>query len=109
MSEYKDRGIMKWAPFDALDGHGTMLEEMIYNINKKEKNAISDDEYEEINKAVNEAIEKDKFISIDYYFDGYTYSTFGKIKKIDIVKKQIELNTLETVDFDSILRIKAEN
>ena len=35
MSNYKDRGIMKWAPFDALTGHGTMLEDMIYNINKK--------------------------------------------------------------------------
>ena len=48
MSEYKDRGIVKWAPFDALIGHSAMLENMIYNLSKKQKNSLSDDEYEDM-------------------------------------------------------------
>ena len=106
MSEYKDRGIMKWAPFDALEGHGTMLEEMIYSINKKAKVDLSEDEYEELNKTIKEAIEKNKEVSITYYNDGYTYDTFGHIKKIDEINKILILDTEEKIEFDSVLIIK---
>ena len=106
MSNYKDRGIMKWAPFDALTGHGTMLEDMIYNINKKQKAELSDDEYKEINDTIKEALSTNKQISIDYYNDGYSFTTFGKIKKIDEINKLIKLDTEETIPFDDVLQIK---
>ena len=106
MSNYKDRGIMKWAPFDALTGHGTMLEDMIYNINKKQKAELSDDEYKEINDTIKEALNSNKQISIDYYNDGYSFTTFGKIKKIDEINKLIKLDTEETIPFDDVLQIK---
>ena len=106
MSNYKDRGIMKWAPFDALTGHGTMLEEMIYNINKKEKQELSDDEYQELNETIKEAIDSNKQVSIEYYNDGYSFVTFGKIKKLDSTNKKIKLNTEETIPFEDVLQIK---
>lgn len=106
MSNYKDRGIMKWAPFDALTGHGTMLEDMIYNINKKQKAELSEDEYKEINEAVSEATRQDKQISLEYYNDGYSFTTFGKIKKIDEINKIIKLDTDEIIPFEDVLQIK---
>lgn len=106
MSNYKDRGIMKWAPFDALTGHGSMLEEMIYNINKKQKNELSEDEYKEINETIDQALKTNKQIAIDYYNDGYTFTTFGKIKKLDEINKLIKLDTEESIPFDDVLQIK---
>lgn len=106
MSNYKDRGIMKWAPFDALTGHGAMLEDMIYNINKKQKQELSDDEYEELNETTKEALETDKQISIEYYDNGYSFTTFGKIKKLDTINKQIKLDTEEAIPFEDVLQIR---
>ena len=106
MSEYKDRGIMKWAPFDALSGHGAMLEDLIFNFNKKQKTILSDDEYEELNQTVLNAFNNQKNISIEYYNDGYSYQTFGIIKKLDCVKKVIKMETGETINFDDVLKAK---
>ena len=103
MSDYKDRGIMKWAPFDALTGQRDILEELLYNINKKEKTTLSDDENNEINSALLDAFNNKKTISIQYYSDGYSYTTFGIIKKIDTINKVIILNTDEKVLIDDIL------
>ena len=106
MSNYKDRGIMKWAPFDALTGHGDMLEDMIYNINKKQKQELSDDEYQELNETIKEALESNKQISIEYYDNGYSFTTFGRIKKLDTINKQIKLDTEETIPFEDVLQIR---
>lgn len=106
MSEYKDRGILKWAPFDALNGHTAIIEEMIYNINKKQKNVVSQDEYAEFDRIVNKAIETNEEVSVDYYDNGYTYSTFGKIKKIDFNNKILILDTNESILFDSVTKIR---
>lgn len=106
MSEYKDRGIMKWAPFDALNGHTAIIEEMIFNLNKKQKRIISTDDFDEFNITIKKAIADSKTVSIDYFNNGYTYTTFGKIKSIDPINKTIKLDTFEVIDFDSIMRIK---
>ncbi len=106
MSEYKDRGIIKWAPFDALSGHGALLEDLIFNLNKKEKAILSDDEYEELNKTVSNAYNNQKTISIEYYNNGYSYQTFGLIKKIDSVKKVIKMETGESIFFSDVLKAK---
>jgi len=108
MSNYKDRGIMKWAPFDALEGHGQMLEELIYNMMKKEKSTLSEDSYKQIEEELNKAISKDKNVSIDYYKDGYVLKTYGKIKKLDQINKLIVLSTEETIQFDDVLDLEAK-
>lgn len=108
MGNYKDRGILKWAPFDALDGHSSMLEEMIFNMNKREKRSLSDDEYDELNDAINEAVSKNSLVSVDYYHDGYNYQSFGLITKVDMINKKIILNNNEELDVDSILSIELQ-
>jgi len=108
MSNYKDRGIMKWAPFDALEGHGAMLEELIYNMMKKEKSSISEDSYNEIESELKKALSKESYVSIDYYKEGYVLKTYGKIKKIDEINKALVLDTQETINFIDVLNLEAK-
>ena len=106
MSNYKDRGILKWAPFDALSSQKSILEDLIYNLEKKDKSILSEDENEELNETIKKALQENKNVSIDYYNDGYVYSTYGKIKKINSVKKIIIMDTEEEIYCEDILEIK---
>lgn len=106
MSEYKDRGIIKWAPFDALNGHTAIIEELIFNLNKKQKREISVDDYNEFDRIVKKAIKDNETICVDYFDNGYTYSTFGKIKKIDQNNKIMVLDTNESICFDSVMKVR---
>ena len=106
MSNYHDRGIIKWSPFDALNGRDEVLEKLLYEVYKTQKSILSEDEIEELNKTLKKAVDQDKQIVVEYYLDGYTYQTFGKIKKVDSINKKITLDTLETFNVDDILEIK---
>ena len=65
-----------------------------------------EDEIEDLNKTLKIALDEDKEIAVEYYYDGYTYQTFGKIKKMDNINKTITLDTLETFNVDDILDMK---
>jgi len=106
MSNYHDRGIIKWSPFDALSGRDEVLQKLLYELYKTQKATLSDDETQEMNKTLDKAYKNDKQIAVEYYYDGYTYQTFGKIKKIDATNKTIVLDTLESFNVDDILDIK---
>ena len=106
MSNYHDRGIIKWSPFDALSGRDAVLEKLLYELYKIQKTTLSEDEIEDLNKTIKIALDEDKEIAVEYYYDGYTYQTFGKIKKMDNINKTITLDTLETFNVDDILDMK---
>lgn len=103
MSNYRDRGILKWAPFDALDGHSQMIEDLIFNLAKKEKPSLSEDEYEELNTLFKTAIDESLPITINYYNDGFINTTYGRIKKFDDVKNELILDSKETIDVSLII------
>lgn len=105
MGNYKDRGILKWTPYESLEGRQNVLEELIFSIGKKEMSTLSSDEEEEIDNNLKKALEENKMISISYYYDGYTYSTLGKIHKIDPINRTILLDTEETINLDDVLRL----
>ncbi|MDD3113356.1 MAG: YolD-like family protein [Candidatus Izemoplasmatales bacterium] len=104
-SRYVDRGIIKWAPFDALVGYHSLLEEMKYRLGKKEKPRLSDDDLEELNRNLMQALKESREIEIRYYHDGYIHSTFGKLKKVDYANKQLILTTFETLEAENIVEI----
>ncbi len=96
-NQYVDRGIIKWAPFDALVGHHSMIEELRHRLGKKEKPVLSDDQYDVLNRTLLEAIEQKCEIEATYYANGYLKTTFGFIKKIDWITKRITLSTYEKI------------
>ena len=86
MSNYKDRGLMKWAPFDALTGIDNLLNEIRYNKNKINKPSLSNDKIELINRAIIDSIEYNYEVVINFFSDGYIKETFGTIKKVDKIE-----------------------
>ncbi len=89
MLEYRDRGIIKWAPFDALISYQNVLSEMRYERNKTDKPILSDDQYETLNCIVRDAMKHQKTIHITYYEKGYFKLIFGVIKTYDVIKNTL--------------------
>lgn len=105
MHNYVDRGIIKWAPFDALVGYQGLLSELRHKLGKKAKPLLSDDQYEELNRKLNFAYLHQIEISVEYYHDGYSKTSYGKVKRLDFIHKQIILSTYEKINSTSILNL----
>jgi len=106
LSVYQDRGIIKWAAFDALNGFNSMLKEMKRRLGKVDKPILSDDDFETLDRTLQTAILEDREVAIAYYENGYSKTTFGRIKKLDYDYRLIVLNTRETIDAGTVLSIE---
>ncbi|MBI9009244.1 MAG: YolD-like family protein [Tenericutes bacterium] len=106
LNTYRDRGIIKWAAFDALSGFNPMLREMKHRLNKTKKPILSEDDFTNMNFALQEAILDEKEIAITYFEAGYSKITFGYVKKLDYNTKIITLSTTEKINAFDILSIQ---
>lgn len=89
---YKDRGIIKWAPFDSLTGFNERLNELKYQIGKNEKPVLSEDQLYLIDLTIKEAINDNKEIAIEYYEDGYIKTMYGYVKNVNLIYKNVILH-----------------
>ncbi|MCR5786317.1 MAG: YolD-like family protein [Acholeplasmatales bacterium] len=85
--------------FDALEGLKDSLKEIEYQFFKEKKIELSDDQKEDINNNLIEALKNNNYILVKYYEDGYYKFHTGEILKVDkcLVFKdsfKIELNDL---------------
>ncbi|MDL2292874.1 YolD-like family protein [Acholeplasma sp. OttesenSCG-928-E16] len=104
-SVYKDRGMMKWAPFDALVGHSGLIAAIKHNMEKKEMPILSEDQLDDLNKTIIKALNEKKEILVTYYQDGYFHQSFGFIKKIDPIQKRMIFLSMETINISTITKI----
>jgi hypothetical protein len=104
-SVYVDRGIIKWAAFDALNGYHSMLQEMQRRLGKKAKPILSDDDYETLNQNIQLAIKEKKEVELKYYSDGYIKVTYGSVKKLDFPNRLVILDTLEKIPAEDIITL----
>jgi hypothetical protein len=102
---YVDRGIIKWAPFDALVGYSSMIKDLKYRLGRKDRPYLSDDQFEELNQKLNVAYQHQLEIEIEYYHDGYLKHTFGKIKKLDWINHVLVLSTFEKIRAEDVVQI----
>jgi len=102
---YHDRGIIKWAPFDALVGYHSLLKELKYRLNKHELPILSDDKQEELNRKLQIAVFKNVEIQIHYFEDGYTKTVFGHIHRLDWIKRKIILEGRYVLSANQVLEI----
>ena len=102
---YVDRGIIKWAPFDALVGYSTMLKELKHRLGKKARPMLSEDQLESLDRKLHIASTQKLELDIDYFDDGYIKQTFGTIKKIDWIHRVVVLTSLERLKADDIVEI----
>lgn len=80
---YKDRGIIKWAPFDALNGFYETIEAYKYEKGKQAKPTLLEDKLKQLDDSLKKAIEKGSEIQIYYYYDGYIKNIYGYVKSVD--------------------------
>lgn len=104
-SVYVDRGIIKWNAFDALVGYSSMLEEMRYRLGKKPRPVLSEDDFTEMDRKLQEAVATERDIELKYYHDGYIRFTFGTVKKVDFTRREITLSTWEKFQAEDIIEI----
>ena len=104
----KDRGMIKWMPFNSVVSNKEILYSLI-----KEKEKITNctffcldakDETNEFEKTIIDAYYMQDKIHITYYKKGYTYEYYGLIKKIDSSNKLIYLNNFKIL-FNQILGV----
>lgn len=104
-NHYVDRGIIKWAPFDALVGYGAMLSELKRRLGKQDKPLLSDDQYEELNQKMKLSMVQNLDIVVSYYHEGYIRHSFGKVKRLDMVSRLLVMTHLEKIPLYDILEI----
>lgn len=105
-SHYVDRGLIKWAPFNALNGYYSMLDEMKHRIKKQNKPVLSNDEYDELNRTIQEALMRHSDVEVHYYDKGYIKVSYGCIKKLDFIYKTLILTTEEKIPAIDVLKIE---
>ncbi len=106
MSNYKDRGMLKWQPFDSVIQSKKVVNNLSNKRNKIEQPILSEDQLIEFNDIITQAYYSNNIIKISYYFSGNIISKEAKIKKINYVKKQIILSDNTTIFYKQITNIK---
>ena len=103
----KDRGMIKWMPFNSLVSNKDVMKSLILEKNKISKPIISEEDSKRIEELVIEAYYMHNKALIYYYKNGYIYKTLSYIKKIDKVQKLIYLDNIKLL-FQQITSITLE-
>lgn len=101
---YKDRGIIKWLPFDALTGFRESINKLTKSRSKKVIPILSDDQILDLNYKIDEALSLNKEINLMYYENGFYKEVSGLITKVDLYERIIFFNNLK-VNIDLVLDI----
>lgn len=107
--DYKDRGIIKWAPFDALVGFNQMISDLKNRLGRKDKPILQEDQLFEMDCIIKEAITNKKELQIDYYHEGYIKSIYGFIKKVDLYNRQLILEYQIIISLEDIVNLSVLN
>ena len=101
----KDRGMIKWAPFNSLINSQYLINSLVFEKTKINKPTISEEEQKIIEEKIIEALYCQTTIIITYYQNGFLLKTKSKIKKIDSIYKTIYLENHTNLLFNQILKI----
>jgi 3-keto-L-gulonate-6-phosphate decarboxylase len=86
---YHDRKMMKWLPFSALSEQGQYLQNMFAKRRKKTMPVLSVDAYETMNYLIEEAIEHQFKVTVEYYEHDRFQILSGIISKLYFYQKTI--------------------
>lgn len=100
----KDRGMIKWLPFNSLINNKEMLYTLALEKEKVCRPILSQDEITKIENKIIDAYYLKYFVIITYYKAGYIYKEKGIIKKIDNISKFVYLNNLKLL-FNQIIGV----
>ena len=101
----KDRGIIKWLPFNSIVGEQELIEKTIKEKNKIKKPHLSQEQMEQNEQRIIEAFYEQEPVKIFYFQDGVIKETKTKIINIDSAYKKIYLKNQKTLLFLQIIKI----
>lgn len=90
----------QFAPFDALKGLQKALRLKEYEHDRMVRGDIDDETIDKISKQL-QRIKKNDTIYIKYFEDGYYKELKEKVKRIDVNKREVELES-KTIFFDDL-------
>jgi hypothetical protein len=108
MGTYVDRGIIKWSPFDGLAGFNDLYKELKYRLGKQPMPLLSDDQLNELDWAIQQAVGENRAVYLTYYQDGYFKQTYGHITHIDEIYRAILIDGIR-YRLDYIVEIALED
>ncbi|WP_186292104.1 YolD-like family protein [Bacillus sp. HY001] len=100
----RGRGMVKWLPFASLTEQFEEIDRMIEEQYKVSKPVITDDTKQLIERALNDSLQCNKEVNIEYYRDGYLHEQYITVTGIDIHSKTVyctdayNLNTRFNID-----------
>ena len=104
--EYKDRGMLKWQPFDSVMSGKKAVNEAYLKRQKIQIPILSEDQLNELNDLIKEAYYSNNTIKIHYFFSGNIIIKKAKIKNINYNKKQIILNDNTIIYYKQITKVE---
>lgn len=110
----KGRGMVKWQPFATLPEQFETIQQYLIDQNKIDRPTLSDDQLNELNLQLQQALHTEQHITIEYYQSGWLEHITLKIKNIDMVHMYLEgysLNKSEVIKLSlfDITRINPYN
>lgn len=99
----RDRGIKKWVSL-MLPEYVQALRELEVDDYKINKPILDQQQYEELNRLIFEALANDKPVPFSYYSNGTVEVVTGKIQSIDEIKKEIRI--MDTESYSKVLKIE---
>lgn len=104
-NKYKDRGLMKWAPFEALVPADSLLDEIRYHSNKIDKPLLSEEIINDINNTLIKGLNEGIMLQFVYYDNGYTNEVYSSIKLIDKVNELLITTIGIVIKLNDIIRV----
>ena len=100
------RGMVKWAPFATLPEQFEAVQQHIIDQNKIDRPILSDDQLNELNIQLHQALHANIPVDIEYYKNGWLEYITLEIKNIDMLHMYLEVyplansNTIKLSLFD---------
>lgn len=101
----KDRGIIKWLPFESLISSKKVINSILYEKSKISKPILSLEQQQEIEEKLVEAFYEQIEITLKIYQNGYIKTTTTSIIEIDYTYKKITLKNKDKVLFKQIIEV----
>ncbi len=101
----KDRGIIKWMPFESLTPSKKIIDCILNEKEKIEKPTLSLEQQQEIEEKLIIAFYVQEKITIKFYQNGTIKSVISFIKFLDATYKKIVLQNKRTILFNQIIEI----
>ncbi|OIJ13366.1 hypothetical protein BKP35_09020 [Anaerobacillus arseniciselenatis] len=99
MSGYIDRGAKKWSMAMMLPEHVELLRKLEYEMTKVEKPILDQQEIEEVEATLSEAITSNSLVEFTYWKEGFILTKKGFVRSCDLYQKVFKLIDEEGIPF----------